>query len=169
MRIRSINNYQFTSQFANTMRLMDQSFSAFLGTHAKTINMLAICAENEVEEIDNIAEHIVDADEDIVSAGVVTASGEILCYPYMNVKQDEADLWYDVAVDFDGMPHFSQLYQKDDGTLVVCGTQVYYDENGVGGVAFMEVTADAFIRLFGDETTMGDIKFVMLDQEGNVL
>ena len=169
MRIRSINNYQFTSQFANTMRLMDQSFSAFLGTHAKTINMLAICAENEVEEIDNIAEHIVDADEDIVSAGVVTASGEILCYPYMNVKQDEADLWYDVAVDFDGMAHFSQLYQKDDGTLVVCGTQVYYDENGVGGVAFMEVTADAFIRLFGDETTMGDIKFVMLDQEGNVL
>lgn len=169
MRIRSINNYQFTSQFANTMRLMDQSFSAFLGTHAKTINMLAICAENEVEEIENIAEHIVDADEDIVSAGVVTASGEILCYPYMNVKQDEADLWYDVAVDFDGMAHFSQLYQKDDGTLVVCGTQVYYDENGVGGVAFMEVTADAFIRLFGDETTMGDIKFVMLDQEGNVL
>ena len=169
MRIRSINNYQFTSQFANTMRLMDQSFSAFLGTHAKTINMLAICAENEVEEIENIAEHIVDADEDIVSAGVVTSSGEILCFPYMNVKQSEADLWYDVAVDFDGMAHFSQLYQKDDGTLVVCGTQVYYDENGVGGVAFMEVTADAFIRLFGDETTMGDIKFVMLDQEGNVL
>ena len=169
LRIRTINNYQFTSQFANTMRLMDQSFSAFLGTHSKTINMLAVVAENESDEIEDIAEHVVDSDEDIVSAGIVTSSGEILCYPYMNVTQDEADLWYDVAVDFDGMPHFSQLYQKDDGSLVVCGTQAFYGDDGIGGVAFMEVSADAFIRLFGDETTMGDIKFVMLDENGNVL
>ena len=168
-RIKKINGYQFTGQLANTMRLMDQSFTAYLGTHSKTVGMLAAIAESEPEGIEDIAEHIVDSDEDIISAGIVTEAGEILCYPYENVTQEEADIWYQTAVDFDGYPRFSELYKKADGTLVVCGTQSYYGEDGVGGVAFLEITADAFIRLFGDETTMGDIKFVMLDEVGNVL
>ena len=168
-RIKKINGYQFTGQLANTMRLMDQSFTAYLGTHSKTVGMLATIAENEPEEIEDIAEYIVDSDEDIISAGIVTEAGEILCYPYENVTQEEADIWYQTAVDFDGYPRFSELYKKADGTLVVCGTQSYYGEDGVGGVAFLEITADAFIRLFGDETTMGDIKFVMIDEVGNVL
>jgi methyl-accepting chemotaxis protein len=169
VRIKKINGYQFSGQLANIMRLMDQSFSAYLGTHAKTINMLSIVAENDQDEIASIAEHIVDSDEDIVSAGIATADGEIICFPYQNVKESEKDIWYDIAVDFDGMPRFSELYEKDDGTLVVAGTQVFYDDEGVGGVAFIEVTADAFIRLFGDETSMGDIKFLMIDEAGNVL
>ena len=168
-RIKKINGYQFTGQLANTMRLMDQSFTAYLGTHSKTVGMLATIAESESEEIEDIAEHIVDSDEDIISAGIVTEAGEILCYPYENVTQEEVDIWYQTAVDFDGYPRFSELYKKADGTLVVCGTQSYYGEDGVGGVAFLEITADAFIRLFGDETTMGDIKFVMIDEVGNVL
>lgn len=168
-RIKKINGYQFTGQLANTMRLMDQSFTAYLGTHSKTVGMLAAIAESEPEGIEDIAEHIVDSDEDIISAGIVTEAGEILCYPYENVTQGEADIWYQTAVDFDGYPRFSELYKKADGTLVVCGTQSYYGEDGVGGVAFLEITADAFIRLFGDETTMGDIKFVMIDEVGNVL
>ncbi len=168
-RIKKINGYQFTGQLANTMRLMDQSFTAYLGTHSKTVGMLATIAESEPEGIEDIAEHIVDSDEDIISAGIVTEAGEILCYPYENVTQEEADIWYQTAVDFDGYPRFSELYKKADGTLVVCGTQSYYGEDGVGGVAFLEITADAFIRLFGDETTMGDIKFVMIDEVGNVL
>ena len=133
-RIKKINGYQFTGQLANTMRLMDQSFTAYLGTHSKTVGMLATIAESEPEGIEDIAEHIVDSDEDIISAGIVTEAGEILCYPYENVTQEEADIWYQTAVDFDGYPRFSELYKKADGTLVVCGTQSYYGEDGVGGV-----------------------------------
>ena len=169
LRIKGINNYQFTGQLANEMRLMDQSFSAYLGTHSKTVNMIGLIASENPDNVINVAEHIVGADDDIVTAGIVKADGEIICYPEGNLTEDEAMGWYDTAVDFDGMPRFSPLYEKEDGTLVVSGAVTYYDDEGLGGVAFIELGADAFIALFGDETTMGNIQFVMIDENGNVL
>ncbi len=169
--VKFVNEIQFTERLSNTQHLMDEVlYSYFVGLD-KTVNLLANAGNEDSDLVYDLAGKIKASNEHIVDAGVVYFDGEIVSYPENSITETEKGLWYERALENDaGITYFSPLYKKDDGSVVVAGVQTIYDENGsVLGVAVLEVGAEIFVNLFGDETSMGDIKFILIDENCNVL
>ena len=169
-RVKSVNESQFTDRLSNTMHLMDQTLYSYLDGVGKIINLLSNTGDEDRESVGSLAEKIINANSQLISAGVIYDDDEIICYPEGSLTLDDAQHCYDSAVDNDGMPYFSPIYQKEDGSIAVAGAQTIFDENGaVLGVAAVEINAETFVSLFGDQTSMGDIGFVIIDSDSNVV
>ena len=170
VRVKAVNESQFTDRLSNTMHLMDQTVFSYLDGIGKIINILSNTGDEDRDSVRGLATKIITANPQLVSAGVIYDDQEVVCYPEESFSLDDADYCYDSAVDCDGEPYFSPVYQKSDGHIVFSGSQTVCDENGeLLGVAFVEIDISTFVSLFGDQTSMGDIGFVMIDSNANVI
>ena len=173
VRVKPLNENQFTDKLSTTMRLTDSTLAAFFEGVANSTAQLTLAAEYEDEALADFERLVVDANDSLVSASVsFLEREETVCYPDGMVSYDEAlySEWFDMAQDFDGTPFFSPVYEKDDGTLVIACALTTHDGYGdVNGVAAIELLAEAIGIRVGDETTMGNIKFYMIDQNGNIV
>lgn len=169
-RVKSVNESQFTDRLSNTMHLMDQTVYSYLDGIGKIINLLSYTGDEDRESVYDLAKKIINSNPQLVSAGVIYDDEEIICYPDGAFSLEDSQNCYDAAIDNEGVPYFSPIYQKDDGRIVVAGSQTIFDENGeVLGVATVEIDANTFVSLFGDQTSMGDIGFVIIDSNSNVV
>ena len=169
-RVKSVNNGQFTERLSNTMHLMDQTVYAFLDGVGKTVNLLSTTGDEDYDYILDLSQKIVESNEQFVSAGVVYDDEVVVAYPEGAITYEGASEWLDSAMEYDGTMYFSPIYQKDDGTIVMAGSQAVFDDSGnVLGAAVIEINIESFVVLFGDQTTMGDINFIMIDTNSNVL
>nr|MCR5495804.1 HAMP domain-containing protein [Treponema sp.] len=77
--------------------------------------------------------------------------------------------WWDTTINKEGATYFSPIYENDNGDLVQACAVLVYDEDGEEkGIAVVEFDTVVYSVLLGDETTMGDIKFIVLDENANV-
>ena len=169
-RVKKVNEVQFTERLSSTMHLMDQTVFAYLDGLSKTVNLLANAGSESADSVYELAEKVIASNENLVSAGVVYDDGEIVSYPEGMITEEDASNWFDTGLDSEGISYFSPLYQKEDGSVVIGGAQAVFDEEGnTLGVAIVEISADSFISLFGDQTTMGNISFIMIDSNSNIV
>ena len=178
-REKAVNDFQFTENLGNSMRLNDTTISAFLtGTDTELTLFgnayLAIRDDSYTtgDNIKNYAMNFVDNNDLIFAASVtVPDTGECFYYP----EEDEPtnpyeEHWYIDAIDYDGVARFSTLHELSDGSLAFTASKTITDEDGnIAGVAAFEVDARIFGNLLGDSTSMGDIKFILVDLDCNVL
>ena len=179
IREKSVNDVQFTENLGNIMRLTDTTLSAFLNGTNSELSLLGgtyLMAKNDP---DTMEERITEYESsyventDLVLAASITLeeSGQSFYYPQDYAPENpKEEGWYIEAVDYDGTPRFSTLHELSDGTLAFTASKTITDEYGdMVGVAAYEIDARMFGILLGDSTSMGDIKYLLIDQDCNVL
>ncbi len=170
VRVKQVNDDQFTERLSNSIHLMDQIFTAYLSGIEKNVRMLGGIADSAEDEITTLEQELVDADEMIVSASVIDADSNVVCYPEGSVTESELAEWYSNAVDHEGTFYCSGVYQKAGGEVVVGAAEAIYDDYGnFKCVASIEINVNVFLDLFGDQTSMGSIKYILIDTNANVL
>jgi len=172
--IKPINEASFTDKLSTTMRLTDTGLSAFLNGISTSVIELSADSGNYEENYDEIYKFqqlIVDYNDNIVSAIVAYADETVISYPNeIDAQTALNSSWYMNATDYDGTTAFSTLYENESGILVVAASYtVYNDEGELVGVAALEIEAQQLGNLLGDETSMGDIKFILIDGDENVI
>ena len=160
---------QFTDRLSSTMHLMDQTLYAYLTGIEKELNLLQNGGNIDPDTIADISEKLVNSNEHFISAGVVYADQSISCFPEGNITEADTENWYPDAESYGGLPYFSTIYEKPDGKIVMAGSLLLTDGDEELGVAVIEFDITSFIVVFGDETAMGDIAFIMIDRNGNVI
>jgi len=177
IREKSVNDIQFTENLGNIMRLTDTTISAFLNGSDAELSLLGgayVMAKNEPDAEERVIEYesnFVENNDTVLAASISLESGEAFFYPQDYAPADPRDEnWYIEAVDYDGAPRFSTLHEMPDGKLAFTASKTITDEYGdMIGVAAYEVDARLFGILLGDSTSMGDIKYILVDQDCNVL
>ena len=179
IREKSVNDVQFTENLGNIMRLTDTTISAFLTGSDAELSLLGsayLMAKDNAfdmkETLTGYEMNFVDNNETIIAASItLTESGECFSYPDEFEPADPYDEpWYIDAIDYEGVARFSTLHELSDGSLAFTASKTIYDENGeIVGVAAFEVDARQFGILLGDSTSMGDIKYILVDQDCNIL
>ncbi|MBQ6056389.1 MAG: methyl-accepting chemotaxis protein [Treponema sp.] len=160
---------QFTDRLSSTMHLMDQTLYAYLTGIEKELNLLQNGGNIDPDTIADISEKLVNSNEHFISAGIVYADQSISCFPEGNITEADAENWYPDAQSYGGLPYFSSIYEKPDGKIVMAGSLLLMNGEEELGVAVIEFDITSFIVVFGDETAMGDIAFIMIDRNGNVI
>lgn len=169
-RVKGVNDDQFTERLNNNQHLMDQTLTAYLEGMIKQVNLLAITGSGEEETVLDYANKIIESNYSLVSAAVVYNDGNIICWPEEYVTEEDYSNWFDFALDKDGETYFSPLYEKEDGSLVISASRAIFDDYGdTLGVACLEINANDLINIFGDVTSMGSIKFIMIDENANII
>lgn len=169
LRIKPLNDDNFTEKLSTVMRLTDSTVTAFLDGIKSTNEMLADVASNSDEDnIETVTEMIVASDDYIPAAAVVYEDGTSISYPagVMDYSFCSSQEWWDSAVNNAGVPYFSPLYENDRGEVVMCCVKLLDDESGV---SIVEIDPVAYNILLGDETTMGDVTFIVIDANSNVV
>lgn len=179
IREKSVNDVQFTENLGNIMRLTDTTISAFLTGSDAELSLLGnaylMAKDNGFdmkETLTGYEMNFVDNNETILAASItLTESGECFFYPEEFEPTDPyEESWYIDAIDYEGVARFSTLHELPDGSLAFSASKTIYDENGDAvGVAAFEVDARQFGILLGDSTSMGDIKYILVDQDCNIL
>lgn len=170
IRVKNVNELQFTERLSNTMHLMDQTLTAYFSGLDKTVNLIANTGDQDQYDVSDLAEKVLSSNDSVVSAGVLYDDGQVISCPEGKLTVADGENWFSIALDSGGTTYFSPLYRKSSGELVIAGTQAIFDEFGnTLGVACIEIDANVFLSLFGDQTSMGNIKFIMIDMNGNVL
>ncbi len=179
IREKSVNDVQFTENLGNIMRLTDTTISAFLTGSDAELSLLGnaylMAKDNGFDMKETLAGYemnFVDNNETILAASItLTESGECFFYPEEFEPTDPyEESWYIDAIDYEGVARFSTLHELSDGSLAFSASKTIYDENGdVVCVAAFEVDARQFGILLGDSTSMGDIKYILVDQDCNIL
>ncbi len=179
IREKSVNDVQFTENLGNIMRLTDTTISAFLNGSDAELSLLGnayLMAKDNAfdmkETLTGYEMNFVDNNETIMAASItLTESGECFFYPEeFEPTNPYEESWYIDAIDYEGVPRFSTLHELPGGSLAFTASKTIYDENGdVVGVAAFEVDARQFGILLGDSTSMGDIKYILVDQDCNIL
>ncbi len=179
IREKSVNDVQFTENLGNIMRLTDTTISAFLTGSDAELSLLGnayLMAKDNAfdmkETLTGYEMNFVDNNETIMAASItLTEGGECFFYPEeFEPTNPYEESWYIDAIDYEGVPRFSTLHELPGGSLAFTASKTIYDENGdVVGVAAFEVDARQFGILLGDSTSMGDIKYILVDQDCNVL
>ena len=178
IREKSINDIQFTENLGNIMRLTDTTISAFLNGSDAELSLLGnsyLMAKNNPDTMEEaLTEYessFVENNDTVLAASITLESGESYYYPqdYAPANPQEEN-WYIEAVDYDGVARFSTLHELSDGKLAFTASKTITDEYGdMVGVAAYEIDARLFGILLGDSTSMGDIKYILVDQDCNVL
>ena len=168
-----INEGSFTEKLSTTMHLTDSVLSAFFTGLSTDCNILASNAgtETEVEEILHLQEVMVENNDKLVSTAVIL-DGEIYTYPEGSMSLDFAtnSNWYEETMDMPESIFFSPAYESETGKTVFAVSRTISDASGdTIGLAVMEVDLLSISLLIGDRTSMGDIVFIILDSETNVL
>ncbi len=170
VRVKSVNDIQFTERLSNSMTLMDQTLTAYMLSLDKEVNLLANIAKFDEDEIISFEGALVDSNEYFVAASIIEYGEVSISYPEDSVDSEDYAGWYDFAIEREGNMYVSGLYQKQSGEMVIAASKAIYDDTGnVSGVACLEVDASVFINIFGDETSMGSIKYVIIDENSNVV
>ncbi|MBQ6782237.1 MAG: HAMP domain-containing protein [Treponema sp.] len=173
LRIKPLNENQFTDKLSTTMRLTDSTLAAYFNGISNSATQLSLAVDDDEDVVLDLERLIVQANENVVSASLsLFETEQTLCYPDGMVTYDDAlaSEWYDLAQDMDGMPFFSPVYEKNDGTLVIaCAITTHNEFGDINGISTIEILAESVGYLVGDSTTMGNIKFYMLDMNGNVV
>ena len=166
-RMKPVNEGSFTEKLSTTMRLTDSVLSAFLSDLNGSSAQLAAVAESDDEDyIRDIQKLIVDSNENIHNAMVIKGEN-IISYPEENIDFEEiqGSNWYDFAIDLGGTPYYSPAFVDGDDGVVFAVATALSDELMVA----LEVDVFAFNKIIGDSTSMGEIKFIILDSETNVI
>ena len=166
-RMKPVNEGNFTEKLSTTMRLTDSVLSAFLSDLNGSSAQLAAVAESDDENyIRDIQKLIVDSNENIHNAMVIKGES-IISYPEENIDFEEiqGSNWYDFAIDLGGTPYYSPAFVDGDNNVVFAVATALSDELMV----VLEVDVFAFNKIIGDSTSMGEIKFIILDSETNVI
>ena len=173
LRVKPLNENQFTDKLSTTMRLTDSTIAAYFNGISTSATEISMAVDYEEERVLELEQLIVDSNERVFSASLSLFDTEqTICYPDGALTYEEASTseWYDLAQDMDGMPYFSPVYEKNDGTLVIaCALTTHNEAGDINGIAAVEILAESVGYLVGDSTTMGNIKFYMLDMNGNVV
>lgn len=168
LRIKPLNDDNFTEKLSTVMRLTDSTVSAFLDGIKNTNQQLADTAMVEPDNIEVVSEMIVTANEYIPGVAVVYNDGRAVSYPdgIMDYDFCTSQPWWDSAVNCAGTPYFSPLYENERGDVVMCCAKLLDDESGI---SIVEIDPLAFNVYLGDETTMGDVTFIVMDENSNVV
>ncbi len=179
VREKSVNDIQFTENLGNIMRLTDTTISAFLTGSDAELSLLGnayLMAKDNAfdmkETLTGYEMNFVDNNETILAASITLVdSGECFYYPEEFEPLDPyEESWYIDAIDYEGVARFSTMHELSDGSLAFTASKTIYDENGdIAGVAAFEIDARQFGILLGDSTSMGDIKYILVDQDCNIL
>ena len=174
-----VNDFQFTENLGNSMRLTDTTITAYLTGSDLELGLLGdaylmarkdgALAEDRILEYET---NFVDNNELILAASVVVNDGaEYYCYPSDFASSDPtSENWFIDAIDYEGVARFSTLHELPDGTLAFTASKTLADEYGdIIGVISFEIDARVFGILLGDSTSMGDIKFILVDQDANIM
>ncbi|MBQ4014011.1 MAG: HAMP domain-containing protein [Treponema sp.] len=178
-RNKAVNDFQFTENLGNSMRLTDTTITAFLTGTDTELNMLGeayLMAKEDgalmEDRLKSFETSVVDNHELILAATmVINESGSSVSYPDDFASSDPMEeMWYIDALDYEGVARFSTLHELPDGTLAFTASKTVADEYGdIIGVAAYEIDARVFGILLGDSTSMGDIKFILVDQDANIM
>lgn len=178
-RNKAVNDFQFTENLGNSMRLTDTTITAFLTGTDTELNMLGeayLMAKEDgalmEDRLKTFETSVVDDHELILAATmVINESGSSVSYPDDFASSDPMEeMWYIDSLDYEGVARFSTLHELSDGTLAFTASKTVADEYGdIIGVAAYEIDARVFGILLGDSTSMGDIKFILVDQDANIL
>ncbi len=171
VKVKGVNANQFTDRVSSSVHLMDQVLTAYMGQLDKSVAMLATAAtEGDPKAIESVSKDLVSSNPTFVSATILYDSGEVTSYPEGEFDDADKAEWYDYAVEAEEIIYCSCIYQKQNGKVVVTGARNFTDSEGnVLGVVAIEVNAEIFLELFGDETSMGSIKFLLVDSNNNVV
>lgn len=171
LRIKPLNDRNFTDKLSSSMRLTDSTLSAFLESMYTSNLMIAAKAseESDPDTLYSLEQMIVDSDEYILSATIINDDQECVSYPDDSLDYDtiSSSDWYDSAINNDGTPYFSGAYKTKDGKVVFAVAALIPGTES--GLAIFEIDPLKYMLLLGDETTMGDIKFILMDENMNVL
>lgn len=170
LRIKPLNNNTFTEKLSTVMRLTDSTVSAFLEGIQNSNIMLAneAVAKNSEDDILTICEMVSSSNDYILSASVLTFDGTAYSYPEysMNYEFAESQDWWDATLNQEGTPYFSPLIKDENDNIVMLCTTVLPDGSGI---SILEIDPIAFLTMLGDESTMGDITFIVLDANANIV
>lgn len=173
VRVKPLNENQFTDKLSTTMRLTDSTLAAYFNGISMSATQLSMAVDYEEGELLSLEQLIVEANDSVISASISYFDTEYtVSYPEGQVTYQDAlsSEWFDMAQDMDGMPYFSPVYENQEGMLVIaCALTTHSIEGDMNGIATIEILAESVGYLVGDSTTMGNIKFYMLDMNGNVV
>nr|MCR5495377.1 PDC sensor domain-containing protein [Treponema sp.] len=132
LRIKPINENNFTEKLSTTMRLTDSTLSAFFeGIHNSTL-MLAkeVSVDDSEETISNLSEMIVESNSYIKTAAYIDNDENCYSYPEGAISYDSAysSSWWDTTINKEGATYFSPIYENDNGDLVQACAVLVYDE-----------------------------------------
>lgn len=177
-REKSVNDVQFTENLGNIMRLTDTTISAFLNGANAELSLLGdsyLMVRDDAAASEKIAAYemnYVENNDTVLAASItLDSTGETFCYPEDFASANPLEEgWYIEAIDYDGVARFSTLHELPDGSLAFTASKTIVDEYGdTIGVAAFEMDARIFGILLGDSTSMGDIKYLLTDEDCNVL
>jgi len=171
IRVKPLNERNFTDKLSSIMRLTDSTLSAFLEGIYSSDMMLAnqVSEGKDSDTLYTLEEMLVESDEYMISATIINDDGECISYPGSSLDYDfiTSSDWYESAINNDGTPYFSGLYENMDGQVVFAAAALVPGSDGA--VAVLEIDPYRYTVLLGDETSMGDTKFILMDENTNVL
>lgn len=178
--VKKVNAVQFTENLSNSMRLSDTTISAFFKGLDSSVSTFASSKDFVLERkgfdsaaIRDTEKSYLESNNQLVSVMVVSNdSGECIAEPYKNRWNDNPRdaSWYTNAVNNDGSTVFSPAYQNSSGDIVFAVSHAIDGEDGnVKGVGMFEVAVSTFGVLLGDQTSMGNIRFILIDSNCTVL
>jgi len=170
IRIKPLNDNTFTEKLSTVMRLTDAAVSAFFDSINSATVMLADEAEEKTSRAERaiITQMMAGANEYITAAGIISNDGSSTSYPSNSMSYDFAvdQDWWDATWNQEGTPYFSPLFEDENGNTVMTCSTVIPDGSGI---AYVIIDPIAFVSMLGDETTMGDVTFIVLDANSNVI
>lgn len=170
IRVKSVNDIQFTERLSNSMNLMDQTLNTYLSGLDKNVSFIDNAKHLDEQEISEFEEAMCASDEFLVSVSIIRPDGALISYPEDALSQSDYENFYQRAEENEGNLYVSGIYEKSDGTVVFAASKLLYDDEGeVEGVAALEINDSIFLNIFGDETTMGSIKYVIVDENTNMV
>lgn len=170
IRVKSVNDIQFTERLSNSMNLMDQTLNTYLSDLQKNVNFLDQAKNLDETEINEFEEAMCASDEFLVSVSIIQPDGTLISYPENALSENDYENFYQQAEENEGNLYLSGIYEKSDGTIVFAASKLLYDDAGeVEGVAALEINDSVFVNIFGDETSMGSIKYVIVDENTNMV
>jgi methyl-accepting chemotaxis protein len=173
-RIKPLNEGSFTEKLSTTMRLTDSTLSAFLSSLTSDSIMLGDLYLNDDNEetVNELSEMIVNGADYLIAGAIATSDGRILGFPEGRFSFEDVENaeWYQNVVDTPDYPFFSPVYENEDGKVAgIAAHAILNDQGETIAVSFVEYDTMALSVLIGDETSMGDIKFYILDSETNLV
>ncbi|MCR5605214.1 MAG: HAMP domain-containing protein [Treponema sp.] len=166
-KVKELNSDQFTQRYSSSTIYMDQCLLAFFTGYNDTLSLMANVGNRDEDTIRSFSDMIFASNDNIATTAIIHSDGSIISSSEISDYQKQ--ILYEGAVDNGGDPYYTTLYVNANNEVVVGGAKSFENDNGETDVAAIEINAAAFVEIFGDETTMGSIKYIMIDSNANVV
>ncbi len=172
-RVKALNDIQFTENLSSTMRLTDVAMSTYLKAVDSTVQQMCSTALLDEQQQQDSTEIIVKSNNFITTAAIINEeTGFYASYPEDEITYDTAmdSDWYYNAQDVENSTYFSTSYVNSQGIPVIAAAQATHNQDGeINGVAVVEISIEAFQDILGSSNVMGNITFVIIDLDSNIL